>query len=59
LVKNFRDKIIDATDATVGHRAVHGFAETLKEHEFVWMGHKDTPDETFNRRGHRLPNSPF
>jgi hypothetical protein len=44
---------------TVQDRVVQRVAETFADVEFVWMGNKDTPDNIFNGRGQRLPNSPF
>ena len=55
--KNFRDKMIDGA-LTVHDRVVQRVAETFSGVEFVWMGNKDTPDNIFNGRGYRLPNSP-
>jgi hypothetical protein len=56
--KNYRDKAL--TDGvTVQDRVVQRVAETFAGVEFVWMGNKDTADDTFKGRGHRLPNSPF
>ncbi len=56
--KNFRDKTIN--DAlTVHDRVVQRVSETFSDVEFAWMGNKDMPDDIFNGRGQRLPNSPF
>ena len=56
--KNFRDKTIN--DAlTVHDRVVQRVSETFSDVEFAWMGNKDVPDDIFNGRGQRLPNSPF
>ena len=58
--KTFRDKMIADNDPiTVQDRVVQRVAETFAGVEFVWMGNKDTADDTFKGRGHRLPNSPF
>ena len=39
---------------TVQDRVVQRVAETFSDVEFVWMGNKDTPDDIFDGRGHRL-----
>ena len=57
--KNFRDKPLPDGAMTVQDRVVQRVAETFADVEFVWMGNKDVPDDTFNGRGQRLPNSPF
>ena len=56
--KNFRDKMMDGA-LTVHDRVIERVAETFADVEFAWMGNKDTPDDIFNGRGQRLPNSPF
>ena len=55
--KNYRDKMMDGA-LTVHDRVVQRISETFAGKDFVWMANKDTPDDIFNGRGHRLPNSP-
>ena len=56
--KNFRDKTIDGV-LTVHDRVAERVSETFSDVEFAWMGNKDVPDDIFEGRGQRLPNSPF
>jgi hypothetical protein len=57
--KNFRDKALTDGVVTVQDRVVQRVAETFADVEFAWMANKDVPDDVFNGRGQRMPNSPF
>jgi hypothetical protein len=58
--KSYRDKPMTLGDATtIFDRVVQRVGEVFGASDFVWMGNKDTPDDTFDGRGHRLPNSPY
>jgi hypothetical protein len=56
--KNFRNKTINGVQ-TVQDHVVQRVKEEFADADFVWMGNRDTPDDVFDGRGQRLPNSPF